>query len=157
MTGVKSSERVLRREAIRIVEPVPFAILLCAMPPDPQPSGRDRRHYFRITTVLPVSIQLQTDITKCGLTEKSVNLSAGGIGFVTDTAHRSGDILAITLLLQEHVLFTAQAEVLRQDSLPSQTYRVHARFIRMSEHDRELLIGHIMRLQRAHLHDHYSA
>lgn len=106
---------------------------------------------------MPVSIQLETDVAKSRLTEKSVNLSAGGIGFVADTAHRPGDILAVTLLLQVHVLFTAQAEVLRQDLLPSHTYRIHARFIRMSEHDRELLVGHIMRLQRAHLHEHYSA
>ena len=134
-----------------------FAILLCAMPPDPQPSSRDRRHYFRITTVLPISIQLERETAKVGLVEKSVNLSAGGIGFVADTAYGPGDVLAITLNLQEHLLFVAQAEVLRQDLLPSQAYRIHARFIRMSEHDRELLVGHIMRLQRAHLHGHYSA
>lgn len=134
-----------------------FGILLCAMPPDPQLSSRDRRHYFRITTVLPVSIQLESDMAKIGLVEKSVNLSAGGVGFVADTAYSPGDILAITLRLQEHVLFAAQAEVLRQDLLPSQAYRIHARFIRMSEHDREFLVGHIMRLQRAHLHGHYSA
>ncbi|MDQ6732974.1 MAG: PilZ domain-containing protein [Nitrospirota bacterium] len=127
--------------------------------PDPQPSARDRRNYFRITIVLPVSIQLETDTAEGVLTEKSVNLSAGGIGFVSDLAHQPGEILAITLLLQEQVLFKAQAEVLSQDPLPSgvHTYRIHARFIRMSEHDRELLIGHIMRLQRANLHEHYSA
>lgn len=78
---------------------------------------------------------------------------------MSDTSYDPGDILAITLRLEEEVLFKAQAEVLRQDPLPVRlhTYRIHARFIRMSEHDRELLIGHIMRFQRAHLHEHYSA
>lgn len=127
--------------------------------PDPQPSARDRRNYFRITIVLPVSIRPETDTAESALIEKSVNLSAGGIGFVSGLAHQPGEILAVTLLLQEQVPFKAQAEVLRLDPLPSRvpTYRVHARFIRMSDHDRELLIGHIMRLQRDHLHGHYSA
>lgn len=127
------------------------------MPPDPQPSSRDRRHDFRITIVLPVRIQLETDTAEGALMEQSVNLSAGGIGFVADTAYHPGDILAVALLLQEQVLFKAHAEVLRQDPLPSRipTHRIHARFIRMSEHDRELLTGHIMRLQRARLHTHY--
>jgi c-di-GMP-binding flagellar brake protein YcgR len=127
--------------------------------PDPQPSARDRRNYFRITIVLPASIQRETDSAESILTEKSVNLSAGGVGFVSELAHQPGEILAITLGLQEQVLFKAQAEVLRQDPLPSRVhaYRIHARFVRMSDHDRELLIGHIMRLQRAHLHEHYSA
>ena len=110
-----------------------------------EPSGRERRQYFRITTVLPVTVQRETDTAKTELMEKSVNLSAGGIGFITDTAHRPGEILLVTLLLQEHVLFTAQAEVLRQDLLRPQTYRVHACFIRLSQHDREVLIGHMMR------------
>ena len=132
------------------------AILLSAMS-NSEPSGRERRQYFRITTVLPVTVQRETDTAKTELMEKSVNLSAGGIGFITDTAHRPGEILLVTLLLQEHVLFTAQAEVLRQDLLRPQTYRVHACFIRMSQHDREVLIGHMMRLQRAHLHEHYCA
>jgi c-di-GMP-binding flagellar brake protein YcgR len=112
-----------------------------------------------MTILLPVSIQLETDTTEAMLTEKSVNLSGGGMGFVSDTSYHPGEILAITLRLQEEVLFKAHAEVLRQDPLPvrAHAFRIHVRFIRMSEHDRELLIGHIMRFQRAHLHEHYSA
>ena len=136
-----------------------FAILLFAMPSDPPLSPRDRRLYFRITVLLPASIQRETDTAEAMLTEKSINLSAGGMGFVSDTSYDPGDILAITLRLQEEVLFKAHAEVLRQDPLPVRlhTYRVHVRFIRMPEHDRELLIGHVMRFQRVHLHEHYSA
>jgi c-di-GMP-binding flagellar brake protein YcgR len=129
------------------------------MSPDPEPSARDRRHHFRMTIVLPVSIQLQTDTEESVLTEQSINISGGGIGFVSDIAHDPGDILTITLLLQEHVLLKIQAEVLRRDALPHQVqgFRVHARFIQISEQERELLIRHIMRLQREHLHGHYSA
>jgi c-di-GMP-binding flagellar brake protein YcgR len=112
-----------------------------------------------MTIVLPVSIQVETDTTERALIEKSVNISGGGIGFVADTAHNPGDVLAITLLLPDQVLFKVRAEVLRRESLPHQAhnYRIHARFIRMAERERELLIGYIMRLQREHLHEHYSA
>ena len=129
------------------------------MSPDPEPSARDRRHHFRMTIVLPVSIQLETDTEESILTEQSINLSGGGIGFVSNVAHNRGDILTITLLLEEHVLFKVQAEVLRREPLPhrAQGSRIHARFIQISEQERELLIRHIMRLQREHLHGHYSA
>jgi c-di-GMP-binding flagellar brake protein YcgR len=136
-----------------------FAILVLAMPPDLPPASRDRRRDFRMTIVLPVRIQVEADAKEGVLRDMPVNLSAGGIGFLSDTECPPGEILAITLRLQEDVLFTARAEVLRQEPLPSRPHirRIHARFIKMSEHDRELLIGHIMRLQRAHLHTHYSA
>lgn len=109
--------------------------------------------------MLPVSIQGETDTGESVLTEKSINISAGGIGFASDIAYDLGDILTITLLLQTQVLFKVQAEVLRREPLAHQApdCRIHARFIRISEQERELLIRHIMRLQREHLHGHYSA
>ena len=136
-----------------------FAILPLAMSPDPEPSARDRRHHFRITIVLPVSIQLGTDTEERILTQQSINLSGGGIGFVSDIAYQIGDLLTITLHLHEQVPFKVQAEVLRQEPLPYRAHasRIHARFIQISEQERELLIRHIMRLQREHLHGHYSA
>jgi c-di-GMP-binding flagellar brake protein YcgR len=136
-----------------------FAILALAMSPDPEPSARDRRHHFRITIVLPVSIQLETDTEETVLTQQSINISGGGIGFVSDIAYQAGDILTITLRLHEQVPFKVQAEVLRQEPLPyrAHAFRIHARFIQISEQDREGLIRHIMRLQREHLHGHYSA
>lgn len=129
------------------------------MSPDPEPSAQDRRHHFRMTIVLPASIQLETDTEESILTEQSINLSGGGIGFVSNVAHNRGDILTVTLLLEEHVVFKVQAEVLRRESLPhrAQGFRIHARFIQISEQARELLIRHIMRLQREHLHGYYSA
>jgi c-di-GMP-binding flagellar brake protein YcgR len=146
-------------ERLRWLKRGRFAILLLAMSSDPESSARDRRNHFRITIVSPVSIQLETDTEESVLTEQSINISGGGVGFVSDIAHNLGDILTITLLLHEEVLFKVQAEVLRRDPLPhqAQASRIHARFIQISEQERELLIRHIMRLQREHLHGHYSA
>ena len=129
------------------------------MSPGQEPSARDRRNHFRITIVLPVSIQLETDTQESVLTEKSINISGGGIGFVSDIAHNVGDILTITLLLHEQVLFKVQAEVLRREPLPhrAQASRIHAHFIQISEQERELLIRHIMRLQRDALRERHTA
>ena len=102
---------------------------------------------------------METDTPTSVLTEKSVNISGGGIGFVSDIEYDIGDVLAITLLLQKKVLFKVHAEVLRREPLAHRApdCRIHARFIQISEQERELLIRHIMRLQREHLHGHYSA
>ncbi|MGZ8381902.1 MAG: hypothetical protein ACXW4C_09445, partial [Nitrospira sp.] len=68
-------------------------------------------------------------------------------------------ILSCTLLLPGAVLFKSYLEVLRVDPTPysPNTYRLHGRFIRMATADRELLIRHIIQIQREHLNKHYSA
>lgn len=130
------------------------------MPPDMplQPSGRERREFYRITVLLPICIQLEMDDAEGEFTEKSVNLSGGGIGVTVTTLYKSGEILSVTLLLPDQVPFKSSIEVLRLDPLPIPrgAHRLHARFIRMTSQNRELLIRYIVRFQRDHLQEHYS-
>ncbi len=124
-----------------------------------EPSGRERREFYRITVLLPMCLQIAGDETEGELSETSVNLSAGGIGMMVTTRYKDGDILSLTLLFPEHVLFKASIEVLWLDPLPllGGVYRLHARFVRLTTQDRELLVRYILRFQRDHLQDHYSA
>lgn len=124
-----------------------------------EPSGRERREFYRITVLLPMCIQVAGDDTEGELTETSVNLSAGGIGAMVTTHYTDGDVLSLRLLLPDHVPFTASIEVLRLDPLPllGDVYRLHARFVKLSTQDRELLVRYILRFQRDHLQEHYSA
>jgi c-di-GMP-binding flagellar brake protein YcgR len=139
-----------------------FDILFGDMPSDPppsQPSAKDRRDYFRVNVVLPISIQTQTDTTEGEIIERSVNISGGGIGIAVNMLYNRGEVLSLTLLLPDQVIFKAYAEILRLDPIPHHvdTYRLHARFVRMTTQNRELLIRYIMRFQRHHLEEHYSA
>jgi c-di-GMP-binding flagellar brake protein YcgR len=138
-----------------------FDILSSIMPPDassPPSLGSDRREYYRITVTLPVCLQTETDATEGTLVEKSVNLSAGGIGLVVSTPFQPNDILSCALLLGMQAPFKSSIEVVRVDSLPypPNTYRLHARFIGMTRENRELLVRHILQFQREHLTKHYS-
>lgn len=147
------------------IESCTSAILLHAMPPNvpnmpaPPPSPKDRREYYRITVTLPLSIQPETDTAENTLIEKSVNISGGGIGLTVNKRYQPNEILSLTLRLPDHVIFKAFIEALRLDSIlyPADTYRLHARFIRMTSKNRELLIRHILSFQRDHLNKHYSA
>ncbi len=125
----------------------------------PQPSGRDRREYYRITITLPISLQAETDSIEGELTEQSVNLSAGGIGLVVNHPFEANEILSCTLLLSDQAPFKSPIEVLRVDPLPYPPgiYRLHARFVRMTLQNRDLLVRHILQFQRDHLTKHYSA
>ena len=132
------------------------------MPPNDSTSVRsrtDRRNYFRINVILPIRIQLETDASESPLIEKSVNLSAGGIGFVVNTAYSPGDLLSITLVLADQVLFKAHARILTLDSLPHRdhTFRLHGHFVGVPVQKRDLLIKYIMRFQRDQLDEHDSA
>ncbi|MCS6295093.1 MAG: PilZ domain-containing protein [Nitrospira sp.] len=124
-----------------------------------EPSGRERREFYRITVHLPICIQVAADDTEAELTEQSVNLSAGGIGVMVTASYEPGEVLALTLLLPDQVRFTSSIEVLRLDPLPLLigTYRLHARFVGMTTQNRELLVRYILRFQRDHLQEHYSA
>jgi c-di-GMP-binding flagellar brake protein YcgR len=119
---------------------------------------KDRRNYFRITINMPVIIQLEGE-REGHLTQQLVNLSGGGIGFLTNTVYPPGEILMVALQLPDQYLFKGRVEVLRHDPLPhkAHTYRVHARFINLSEQERQVLIRYIMRFQREHLIEHYCA
>lgn len=118
----------------------------------------ERREYYRITVSLPICLQTKPDATEGALIEKSVNLSAGGIGLVVNRPFQPNELLSCTLLLAEQVRFTSPIEVLRADPLPypPDTYRLHARFIDMTRENRELLVRHILQFQRIHLTRHYS-
>ncbi|NOS82038.1 MAG: hypothetical protein E8D46_16425 [Nitrospira sp.] len=126
--------------------------------PTSQLSAIDRRTYFRINAILPISIQTEADTTEGAFIEKSVNISGGGIGVIVNVAYKPDEILSLTLILPDKVIFKTYAEVLRLDPLPYQldTYRLHARFVRMTTQNQELLIRHILRFQRDHLEKHYS-
>ena len=118
----------------------------------------ERREYYRITITLPICLQAETDATEDALIEKSVNLSAGGIGLIVNRPLQPNEILSCTILLAEQVPFKSLIEVLRVDPLPypPDTYRLHARFIDMTRENRELLVRHILQFQREHLTKHYS-
>ena len=137
-----------------------FVILVSTMPPDmpSQPSGRERREFYRITVLLPICIQLETDEAEGEFTEKSVNLSGGGVGVTVIERYTPGEVLSLTLLLPEQVPFKSSIEVFRLDPLPvpGGAHRLHARFVRMTSQNRELLIRYIVRFQRDHLQEHYS-
>lgn len=67
--------------------------------------------------------------------------------------------LSLTLRLPNHVIFKAFIEALRLDPIlyPSDTYRLRARFIRMTSQNREVLIRHILIIQGDRLCKHYSS
>ena len=138
-----------------------FVILSNAMSPatPSEPSGRERREFYRITVLLPMCLQIAGVDTEVELIETSVNLSAGGIGVMVTTRYRDGDVLSLTLLLPDYVLFKASIAVLRLDPLPllGEVYRLHARFVGLPAQDRELLVRYILRFQRDHLQEHSSA
>ena len=77
---------------------------------------------------------------------------------VVTVLYKPNEVLSLTLIFPDHVIFKASIEVLRLDPIayPINTYRLHARFIRMTSQSRELLIKYIMRFQRDHLDGHYA-
>ncbi|OQW31292.1 MAG: hypothetical protein A4E19_20190 [Nitrospira sp. SG-bin1] len=128
-------------------------------PPASRPSPADRREFYRITVTLPICLQTESDKAEGTLVTRSVNISGGGIGVTLNQTFEVNTILSCTLLLPGQVLFKTSLEVLRVDPItyPLNTYRIHGRFIRMADQDRELLIRHIIQFQREHLNKHYSA
>lgn len=127
---------------------------------DTPSSFADRRAYYRITVMVPLCLQTETDATQEEFLERSVNLSGGGIGVVVTTIYKPKTILTLTMRFPDQVLFKASIEVLRVDLIEAhhiRTYRLHAQFVRMTAHNQELLIYYIMRFQREHLARHYSA
>jgi c-di-GMP-binding flagellar brake protein YcgR len=126
--------------------------------PFSQPTRRDRREYYRITVTLPIRLQAETEQAEGECAKQSVNISGGGIGVTVTVRYQPREVLSLTLLLPDQLLFKSFVEVLRNDPVPksADAYRLHARFVNMTPQNRELLIRHIVRFQRDHLQEHYS-
>lgn len=137
-----------------------FHLYLSPMPNTQQDSPHsfdERRNFFRITTDLPIAIAPEGDDTELALVPQTVNISGGGIGLVTNTAYKPGDILVVKMLLPGNIDIQAKAEVVRAAPLPRArgAFRIGARFTEISTKDRDHLIQAIHRIQQKHLATHY--
>ncbi|MGH7233472.1 MAG: flagellar brake protein [Nitrospiraceae bacterium] len=121
--------------------------------------SRDRRNFYRIRTVLPVTIRREQDEDEAPLAPMSIDISGGGIGFHTNSQYEPGDILALTIAVSENELIRAKARVVSRRRLEHENDGLHigAAFIEISQGHREALIRYVMRLQAERLDKHYLA
>lgn len=69
------------------------------------PSSPDaRRAYYRVTVVLPISIQDETDMGEEQFSEETVNISGGGIGVTVSKQYDPDAVLLLTVPLPGHVI-----------------------------------------------------
>lgn len=81
-----------------------------------------------------------------------VNLSGGGVGFVSPREFTAGDQLAIKLILPPFILIQAMAKVIR--SIPQadgQGFAIATEFVDLKADDLEHLIRHILHTQAERL------
>ncbi len=107
---------------------------------------------------MPVGITLASSEQEPPLAESRINISAGGMGFLTANRYGVGDLLRVVLDLGQGSILRAQARVLHSDPLPRlpTTRRIGARFVDLPPHDEDRLVRWILRRQAEHLKDHYA-
>ncbi len=78
-----------------------------------------------------------------------VNISAGGLRFVTTRAFREADMLDISVVLPPFTPIGAKAEIIRvtPEGTDGRRFEIAARFVHISAEDRERLIRHVLLLQ----------
>ena len=81
-----------------------------------------------------------------------VNLSGGGVGFVSDREFAAGDQLALKLILPPFMLIQAIAKVIRSVPQPSgQGFVIATEFVDLKADEQEHLIRHILQTQAEQL------
>jgi hypothetical protein len=81
-----------------------------------------------------------------------VNLSGGGVGFVSPREFAAGDQLAIKLILPPFILIQALAKVIRSTSqADGQGFAIATEFVDLKADDQEHLIRHILQTQAERL------
>jgi c-di-GMP-binding flagellar brake protein YcgR len=81
-----------------------------------------------------------------------VNLSGGGVGFVSSREFAAGDRLSIKMILPPFTPIHAVAQVIRSTPDPErQGWILATEFIEISANDQEHLIRHIIHTQAEHL------
>lgn len=81
-----------------------------------------------------------------------VNLSGGGVGFVSDRELSIGDQLAVKLILPPFILIKATIKVIRaMPQAGGQGYAIATEFVDLKPDDQEHLIRHILQAQAEQL------
>jgi hypothetical protein len=83
------------------------------------------------------------------LQETTVNLSGGGIGFVSEESFEEGDIVRIKMLLDEPVFvgILVFGEIIRVTKKDSQ-YEIGIKFIKINENHRDIIVRFVIYKQK---------
>jgi len=86
------------------------------------------------------------------LTETNINLSGGGLSFISDTPINKGDLLEIKILLPEPTLvgLIVYGEVVRVEQ-KNENFEIGVKFIKINENERDLIIRFVIHKEREKL------
>jgi c-di-GMP-binding flagellar brake protein YcgR len=117
----------------------------------------EKREHFRISVVLPLHYRL-TGEPAGEPSPAEVNISGGGIGFVTTRQFNPDDSLDLRLVLPDTQSIHAAAKVVRIAPIArdKSSHLVGARFTAIGDEDRERLISFIFRLQAERRRSHFD-
>lgn len=111
----------------------------------------DKRVFFRVDTVLPLTFCLEGDDVQPLPKPTSINLSVGGAGLLTERCLAPGDSLSLTLFLPSGPPIQTRAKVVRSSPLSKpqmeSTYQIGLQFFALDEKNRERLNTYIFNLQ----------
>ncbi len=127
--------------------------------PLPDSYGHDeKREYFRLTVSLPVDYRLEGDAAPPAPKPIKLNLSGGGIGFVTERRFKLGDMLVLTIKLPAQPAVTARAKIVRLNPIEKNEtmFSVGAQFTALSEHDQERILQYLLNVQRERRRERFS-
>ncbi|MDG5498128.1 PilZ domain-containing protein [Marinobacter sp. BGYM27] len=116
------------------------------------PEGGRVAELFNRKLALVLESQTASSVNRqATLVTRDINLSAGGLAFSTDEPVELGDSLLLDVLFYpESRTIRALARVVAAEP-QNDGYRLRLDFERLTDNDRELLTGHIMRLQSRQL------
>jgi c-di-GMP-binding flagellar brake protein YcgR len=126
--------------------------------PHPDPYD-EKREYFRLTVQLPVDYRLEEEETRSVPRPMSVNLSGGGVGFVTQRTFNLGDTLVLRIVLPSSPPLTAKAKIVRMVPLQKDqsSFSIGAQFTELDHEDQERILKFLLALDRKRRQDHYNA
>ncbi|MGI9213124.1 MAG: PilZ domain-containing protein [Methylococcaceae bacterium] len=91
---------------------------------------------------------------------QTVSLSASGLGFYSECPRESGDVLELRLiLLPERIGLHLYGRVITSELTSTREhppYHLAVDFMGISDHDREILIAHLIRVERLQLRQEYQ-
>jgi len=129
-----------------------------SLPPDSYDSHDEKREYFRLTVQLPVDYQLEGEEARSVPKPMSLNLSGGGVGFVTQRTFNLGDMLVLRIVLPSPPPITARAKIVRVAPLEKDeaSFSIGAQFSVLDTEDQERILKFLLALDRKRRHDHYN-
>lgn len=110
-----------------------------------------RRSFFRVTAEIPVTYKTISQIRSVNNVGLTKDISGGGVRFICKDRFNEGDVIFITLKINNESSISSLFEIIRSELVSAGTFETSGKFRNIDSKYREIIIRNLFEIQRENM------